>query len=335
MATKTIPVAAAKVAATLTNYPMLVQPSVMTGWGSLTLAEAQSIRFYSDSGLTTELAREVVSADEIHVLVPSLTTSTTIYADYDGIRSDYATTATYGAEAVWADYALVWHGESTTDSSGNTTLTANGGVSAGGVTGQIGDATTFDGSSDYYAVANTTELAQSGNVYLSAWARGTTNSLGPHLFGGYNQTYYNGYAIQLQANTQKFRLWDGNGWRASSVDVSTTTFQHLAARIDGSAWKLFHNGSSNTSGSGAGPSTNNNAMSIGGRGATLNDRTWDGDIDEMRVRRDVTNITDNWVTTEHNNQSDVASFFGTVTDAGGGGGVTPNNSARRLHLMSM
>jgi len=111
MATKSIPVRATQVAATLTDFPVLVQPSQMTGWGAITLAEAESIRFYSDEALTTELAREVVGADNIWVRVPSLTPTTIIYADYDGLRPDYATTNTFGAENVWPLYEFVVHGQ--------------------------------------------------------------------------------------------------------------------------------------------------------------------------------------------------------------------------------
>jgi uncharacterized membrane protein len=49
-----------------------------------------------------------------------------IYVDWDGVRSDYAVSATYGRNAVWVDLALVNHFETaTTDSSGNNTGTVN------------------------------------------------------------------------------------------------------------------------------------------------------------------------------------------------------------------
>src|SRR6056297_2303141 len=119
MATKTATVNASDVAATLTNFPAYVDLSRV---GITTLAEAESVRVYSDAAKTTELAREIVSASEMHVLIPSLTTSTQIWVDFDGVRSDYAVGATYGAEAVWSTFEGVWHLQDTTDSTGTRDL---------------------------------------------------------------------------------------------------------------------------------------------------------------------------------------------------------------------
>jgi len=108
---------ASDVPATLTNYPAYVALSRL---GITTLAEAQSVRCYSDSAKTTELAREIVSVTEMHVKVSSLTSTFVLYVDWDGARADYAATDTYGRNAVWSDYAFVFHFEnSLTNSVGN------------------------------------------------------------------------------------------------------------------------------------------------------------------------------------------------------------------------
>ena len=57
-------VRAADVLATQTNFPAYVN---LTRLGITGLAQAQSVRVYSDVGKTTELAREIVSASEMHV----------------------------------------------------------------------------------------------------------------------------------------------------------------------------------------------------------------------------------------------------------------------------
>ena len=87
----------ARVPSTQTNFPAYVDLSRL---GITTLAEAQSVRVYADSSKTTEWAREIVSATEMHVKVPSLTSTVTMYVDYDGVRSDYAVTDTFGRNAV-------------------------------------------------------------------------------------------------------------------------------------------------------------------------------------------------------------------------------------------
>src|SRR5690606_376653 len=111
------------------------------------------IRVYSDEAKTTELAREVVSCDtgtetgELHVKIPSLTTSTVIYIDVDGSRTEPAADSTYGSEAVWSDYEFVSHDGGITDSTGTHTPTNSGATT--GVSGKLGDAVSLDGLDDY------------------------------------------------------------------------------------------------------------------------------------------------------------------------------------------
>jgi hypothetical protein len=106
---KSATVASGDVPDTQSNFPVYVDLKRMNGGTSLSAADAASIRVYSDSGKTTELAREIVSVDEMHVKVTSLTNTFTIYVDWDGSSADYAVTDTYGRNAVWSDYRAVYH----------------------------------------------------------------------------------------------------------------------------------------------------------------------------------------------------------------------------------
>ena len=76
---------------------------------------------------------------------------------------------------------------------------------------------------------------------------------------------------------------------------------------------------------------NNAILSVGARYRPAAQAFLDGLLDELRFRTLASSA--DWITTEYNNQDDVGTFWGTVTDAGGG--VTANNSARRQHLMMM
>ena len=136
---KTATVNASDVPSTQTNFPAYVDLSRL---GITTQAEADSVRVYADSGKTTEWAREIVSATEMHVKIPSLTSTTAIYVDWDGVSSDYAVTDTYGRNAVWTGYKAVHHGDSVVDASGNLgNLTNTGSVAYSA--GKVGKA--FDG----------------------------------------------------------------------------------------------------------------------------------------------------------------------------------------------
>jgi hypothetical protein len=312
MATKAIPVVAAKVASTQTNFPVYIKPSAMTGWGSLTAAEANSIRFYSDSALTTELAREVVSADEIHVKVPSLTTTTTIYADYDGIRADYAVTDTYGRNAVWSGYRLAAHLQSDgTDSSGNLTAT-NTGVSFTS-DGKLGSSAVSDDSHDRITYGTPNLFSGTKDFTLNLWiyrtgaglwmaAQRTTVSLNWQLV-------YNAGSLYFQPNSSTSVF-------LGDLELAADTWYKITVTRSGtSTWRLYSNGTQVSTG------TNSNSIGTGQtfsiyRVAQNEAGAIIGRMDEVRAKDNTAHSAD-WETTEYNNQNDVATFWGTVTDVGG------------------
>ena len=160
-------VRAADVPSTQTDFPSYVD---LDRIGVTTLAEAQSIRVYADEAKTVEWAREIVSATEMHVKVPSLTSTVDIYVDWDGVRSDYAVGATYGRNAVWVDYEFVSHDGGGTDSTGNHSTTAEGGVTSGGITGKIGVGTSYDGSNDGFDTGYDS-FNPRNNFTMSVWTR--------------------------------------------------------------------------------------------------------------------------------------------------------------------
>jgi len=327
MSFKRVPVNSAKIPATASNFPVYIKPSALTGWGSITLAEAQSSRWYTDESKTTEVAREIVSADEIHVKVPSLTTTTELFVDYDGIRADYAVTDTYGRNAVWGDYMFVAHLNNNTDSSGNTTLTN---TSVDFNSAQIGDGAFYNATSDRLSAGTTSamEIERTDSATWQSWARRTNDSSSLMVLSRQqNSSPFRGYALYTgTSGTMDFVLLNNgtaNGilTRSTAMMPSTNTWYML---------HITYNGSSNANGvihyqNGASFSKSNiaNTLSqtivasvsfqVGNRdGATL---AWSNLLDEQRIRKSV--LSANWITTEYNNQSDVATFFGTVTDAGG------------------
>lgn len=152
MAFKQVPIAYTPTA-TLTDFTVFVKPSATTGWAAITLAEAQSIRVYSDSTKATELAREIVSADEIHVKYTVPTSGGMLYVDYDGVRADYADTATFGRNNAWdSTHVAVYHLSDASDSTGNghDGTGINGIVLGGDPTGPLGSGTAFVQASSHY-----------------------------------------------------------------------------------------------------------------------------------------------------------------------------------------
>jgi hypothetical protein len=326
MAFKTATVNSSKVASSESNFPTYIDLTRVKG-SAMTQAEANSVRVYSDESKTTELAREIVSVSEMHVKISSLTTTTTIYVDYDGVRSDYAATDTYGRNAVWSDYAAVYHfnedpsgsAPQIIDSTGN----ENGGTTVGSMTSgdlisaKIGEGLDLD-SNDGVQVADASNLKPTSALTFSAWVyfnnngvlNGITEKQRDSAWGGWRQG----------DNTFLWRTHVGGSLRTatSSTTTSTNTWYHYVGTAEANAVRLYLQGSPDGSATGTFSTigTATSPWKIGMLGRTsANELFMNGRIDEVRFRPSA--LSANWITTEYNNQSDEAGFWGTWTDAGG------------------
>lgn len=340
MAVKSATVNASLVAATLTDYPTYIDLSRL---GITTLAEAQSVRIYTDAGLTNEIAREIVSTTECHAKVPSLTTTTQLWVDYDGVRADYAVGATYGRNAVWGGYDYVTHaGGGGTDSTGNTLAgTAGGGVISGGISGKIGSATLYDGANDYFSYGDVLDYVGNVNVYISAWAK--RNGVQPDFWAIVSKQNGSGATDQYEIRGANSTVKHDPVMqvRTSSAYLSSSATLGGATTMADATWYLFHgqaeassglftlhmNGASAGSRTHPGYSIQNTSSSfkIGAQTVSSN-RFFRGDIDEVRIGQTMRNAS--WITTEYNNQNDESLFWGTWSDAGGGAAASA--AARRL-----
>ena len=333
---------ASSVAATLTDYPTYIDLSRV---GITTLAEAESVRIYSDEAKTTELAREIDSVTECHCKIPSLTTTTDIYIDADGVRADYAVGATYGSEAVWVNYKLVTH-TGATDSSGNETLTANGGISAGGATGQIGAATDYDGVNDYFKSSGIN--LNSTSATMQAWLRNSdisaefrTWSVGEtQAEGGSDQSMFgNIYSPQVNLSSNGIRgiaspIASTNRILTGYVSFAQDTTYMLHQTFGSTTLRGYLNGSQVYSGSNAGCAlpTGELFIYIGARPDVNAIKShYEGWLGEFRWTDDT--LSANWITTEYNNQNAEATFWGTWTTVSGAS--TPAQVARRGVIMMM
>lgn len=157
------------VAAALSDFPLYIKPSAITGFWSLTLAEAQSLRFYDMN--ENELPREIVSADEIYVKTDLATgTGNKIYVDWDWVSSDYLATDTYGRNNTWnSNYKAVYHFEGNANDS-----TSNGNNGTGYNMTYSGGAGVFNGDG-YINLWNTTQLRlQSQSIF--GWIKTSVNN---------------------------------------------------------------------------------------------------------------------------------------------------------------
>ena len=338
MAFKSATVNASDVPSTQSNFPAYVDLTRLNGGTAMTQAEADSIRVYSDSGKTTELAREIVSPSEMHVKIPSLTSDFTLYVEYDGVRADYAVTDTYGRNAVWSDYFAVYHfandpsgtAPQEPDSTGNGyDLTASNMESGDLVTAPMGTGWAFDGVNED-ATPNITP-----SNWLATQVSITQVLKNSASFGG---TYANGglYITDNSSPYNKLRLGSSGGlyFRTSNQTVTAVegittapnnTWAHVGAVIEDNNQRNYYAGSQVNAETNAFNTTDMSGIDsakFGSGGYNNSYAYFEENIAEFRYRKDI--VSSDWMAIENNNLMDEATFWGTWTDAVGGGEPEPD-----------
>jgi len=312
---------ASRVPSTQTNFPAYVDLSRL---GITTLAEAQSVRVYADIAKTTEWARQIVSVSVMYVKVPSLTSTVSIYIDYDGVRADYAVTDTYGRNAVWSDYRAVYHLNDENDSTANAyhlSQTTAGGVTFG--TGPTGHAAT---SPDAYpsnkalrraSFAMMTDAEYGGSWRSTMWLRRNASGF----------TWW--YMLMLRGSGTRYQLWCqatdavinflGGGATGPSMSALTVNqWYKLDIVADGTNLSIYRDGAFVTSASGYKVVSSAYQDCYGILGYVENTVVDSGPLSmgEHRVITGTSQSSADWITTEYNNQSNESDFWGTWTNAG-------------------
>jgi hypothetical protein len=311
---KSATVNASDVPGTLTDYTAYVDLSRV---GITTLAEANSVRVYADSGKTTEWAREIVSAAEMWVKIPSLTSTTTIYVDYDGVRSNYGNTDTYGRNNVWSAHTGVWHLEDTTGSTGTYDLTNNGATSTAG---KIGNAYDFGGVTQDDYLYTATDAPTTLNTWTAS-ALVKIDTLGDYngIFSKLSTTRDGDGSRQnficISHNDGTIGANPGGSWVFStSASITTATWYRMVWSVTGATVYYYVNGTAYGSDSFSNSNSAGFKFFIGSWISTVSDYRLDGIIDEVSFIQSA--LSNNWITTDSHNTLDEAGFWGTWTTIG-------------------
>ena len=323
---------------TLAGYPFLItldhlDDEVVDAGTNSALNGGGDVRFTSDESGLNQLAVDLVDfatnatpasrACEIHVKVGSVsaTVDTTIYIWYKKSGEvQPAATDTYGSEAVWSDYEVISHNGGSADSTGNTTPTKIGSPTS--TNGKFTDATDYGSHLDdwYYRsiVANSSVFTIQSWNYIDVKSTDASGQGLASLTGGSGRV-----ALAADNSPDNWGAWDTtNSWmRASPAQVQEIAVWRSAALVYNSTTdrRLFYEGQrvaldstvSNTPGS-------KTTFEMGGSGSLP--ESWDGKLCETRLS--YSPISDNWLSSEWNNQSSPATFASAGTPVSPVGGLS-------------
>jgi len=330
-------VRAADVPASQTNFPIYVDLA-RVGATALTLADAQSSRWYTDTDLVTQMAREIMSLTEGHGKYGTLTSTSKIAIDYDGIRADYAVTDTFGRNNVWTDYTAVYHLEANSNDSKGTYNGTDTSISYSAA--KIANGASFNADSDRISLGNNTafEFGEANSFTIQTWYNATARAANDFLFSrqdGSGGAGFRGYSLYV-LNTSGDVRWDmysdtgggGNNTRDWSATIAANATQYMLHLVStgtstAAGINLYRNASLQTATTTADTLTGSTVITrefqIGNRDA--NNLGANGLLDEFRVRASA--LSANWITTEYNNQNAESTFWGTWATVGGGFTPTP------------
>ena len=322
MSLKRVPVTPEQVSGVHSDIPLYVKPSVMDGWEALSLAEAESSRWYEDEDLIVEIPREVVDSDELHFKGNSVDEDYVAFVDIDGIRADYATDATYGAQNVYSSqHKAVYHFQETSGDAIDSTSNGYTGIATDSpdqnIAGKLGNGVGIGSGEGRFNIPG---IDFGGVSYVFLWW-----SFFPLAGSGSFKTMFKmeagdsstrGHPVLVRSSDNELGVFDNpdTGFNGSGYDVSSLSGWNLIAAVgkhSAGETDFYING-----GTLVGTSSHKSNFVLNWMlGNNKTGQAW-GTIDELRILTG-TELTTDYFTTYYNNQSDVASFWGTVTDAGG------------------
>lgn len=304
----------------LTDYPYYFDLSILPAsfWSGVS-TDGSDIRVFDSTGVEQK-SLEVVGIDtvgetgEIHFKDDTDSTTNKNYRVYiNGASAKRDSNALYGSQNVWTDYVSVFHnqgdgsGDATDSTSNGNDLTA---VSAPPTaTGQIGDGRDYDGSADYHDLTTSSDNS-SPAVTLQSWIK-------PDSVTGAQSICYIGAGNGVSSGNEQGILMVGDKpWALTQQAGSSSQAQSTTALSTGN-WYMLHGVFSTTSSrkiylDGSLEVENTATRSGSGSGIRIAqrfsaDQKFDGVIDETRIRKST--LSDNWISTEYNNQNEPASFW--------------------------
>ena len=137
-----------------------------------------------------------------------------------------------------------WHGDSLIDYASGRTVTANGGVNAGGVSGYFGGGTQFDGVDDWFNGS----FSGIQNIFsISYWIKTTNNDTSKGVAGFTTST---GMRKEVYMSSGKIRMFYNNYYAITSgTSVNDGNWHYVVGTYDGTTPLVYIDGVNNALGS--------------------------------------------------------------------------------------
>ena len=269
------------------NYTGLMDDAAI--W-DVALSARQIAALYND-GTTPDISRGGASGNSyVWVQVPELQQGASIQAHW-GNSALAADSPRYGQRTWDEDFLGVWHMQ-TAATSARPDATTNGfnTTSQGGKPpmndGVVGRGNEFDGSAEKLEVAYEAALNPGTPFTYSIWARSDNGSSWRSPMTSRDGTPARGYLFYEEDTTENWSAWmgDGAGFRqADSVDRTVGLWEHLCAVYDGSALKMYVNGSYASQANYTISPNTAQTLKFGAGGNTGTQYYFNGGLDEARV----------------------------------------------------
>lgn len=314
------------------DFPVLVDitdanfKTVANGGHVDNTAGVNSIRFYSDSGLTTLLKfeRELYTPAGGRVLawvkLPTLshTSDTVFYMKY-GAPGD--TSDVSDAANTWdSSFSAVYHlGDGSTLSLADSTSNANTLAQRGGGfpntaagTGQVyGGAVEVNANNSDLAALDAGSL-QMTTFTVEGWYKPASLPATVRIFMIKGDGAVINYALGTSAASKAHSVFSnstGGNYNAAdgATTLSTGTWYYIVATYDGTTHQIYLNGSQDGTLTTSNTPDNNGQLHIGLLPAS-NPLNGDGTVDEIRVSKNIARSA-SWILSSYNNQNSPSTFL--------------------------
>jgi len=310
----------------LTDFSLIIDLSRMSAdwWGDVNTSDGTRGRASKSDG-TTELACDWIDFDNAEEtgllrvkysgsLASTGTQAIRIYPP-NTTNATYSASNTYGSDNAYdGDWLLYWPDAGGVDRTSNEADgTSAGSVTTGGATGQIGSATTFDGSDD--VVTSDSDIGAQSEITLMAWVNPQETADGGWIYiesdGGPSDA---ATGIRRDGtNASRCNVSDGtNNQRtdSSSASVPSSSWTHVASVCDLSYAPVpYIDGSSDIGSQGSSTIT---ATEAGSFTAGYGDKGYANvSLNEVQVHS--TDRSAAWVSQEYSQTDDQSTFWGTWT----------------------